>query len=316
MALQPFSLAQVLSNAASIQGQRINNRLAQMELDPNSLNNQLKRAKIFELMNPDTSGDPTAPIRNFNFRNKLIEEGISDEDLAVYDNFVRAQQIRNVGGVDTIVGAGGFGNNPLSTLQAEAEAAARLRGAERRATLEQELELDPQIAAMTVTAQNEARLDPLTGDAAVESEKVTARETAKADVAEKVEQKRKDKAFNTYQVGRGRMQKALEGAVATGPIFGRGPALFAGDQVADNMRSIMLPILKSMVREAGEGIFTDKDAEQVLAMIPTRVASPEAVPEIFANMDAFVNAKLSQAPTEETDLWQFTDEQLRQMLNK
>jgi len=58
-------------------------------------------------------------------------------------------------------------------------------------------------------------------------------------------------------------------------------------------KAMMLPILKGIVREAGEGVFTDADARAVLALIPDRVIDEDARDQIFANIDAFIESKLT-----------------------
>jgi len=100
--------------------------------DPNSPTNQLLQARAdeyrYDMENPDAAVDPTSPMRNYDKLQQLIANGASPEQIATFKNFVRAQQIRNVGGVDTIIGAGGADNTPLSTLENELDAASRLSG--------------------------------------------------------------------------------------------------------------------------------------------------------------------------------------------
>jgi hypothetical protein len=56
----------------------------------------------------------------------------------------------------------------------------------------------------------------------------------------------------------------------------------------------MAPVLKQLFRAAGEGVFTDKDQELLIQMIPTRETNPEARKAMLDNIDAIVRAKLGK----------------------
>ena len=53
-----------------------------------------------------------------------------------------------------------------------------------------------------------------------------------------------------------------------------------------------MPLLKDMFRQAGEGVFTDKDQEVLEALIPTRGMSPGAIAEALEQVDRLVQSKL------------------------
>jgi hypothetical protein len=112
-----------------------------------------------------------------------------------------------------------------------------------------------------------------------------------ASVKERVIAKQNEKAYNTYQAGMAGLVKGLSGT-NTGPIAGRMPAVTAKQQIADGAVAAMAPVLKGLFRSAGEGTFTDKDQEMLLAMMPTRRDEPEARAAKLANVDAIVRAKL------------------------
>jgi hypothetical protein len=116
-----FDYGNVLRNVSQIQNR---NALTRNELDPNSLQNQLYAAKIRDLDNPTAAYDPTAPMRNYAERERLIASGATPEQIETFDNYVRAMQIKKIGGVQTKVTPGG--NVPLGTLQDEGAAAAYL----------------------------------------------------------------------------------------------------------------------------------------------------------------------------------------------
>jgi hypothetical protein len=115
--------------------------------------------------------------------------------------------------------------------------------------------------------------------------------TETANVKERVIAKQNEKAYATYQAGMTGLVKGL-GGTNTGPIAGRMPAVTASQQIADGAVAAMAPVLKGLFRSAGEGTFTDKDQEMLLAMMPTRRDEPEARAAKLANVDAIVRAKL------------------------
>jgi hypothetical protein len=82
----------------------------------------------------------------------------------------------------------------------------------------------------------------------------------------------------------------------TGTFAGLMPALTQKSRVADGAIAAMAPVLKAMFRSSGEGTFTDKDQELLVAMIPTRRDDEESRAAKLRNIDAIVRAKL--APTE------------------
>ncbi|WNZ54781.1 hypothetical protein QT397_18115 [Microbulbifer sp. MKSA007] len=99
------------------------------------------------------------------------------------------------------------------------------------------------------------------------------------------------KTYKAYQAGMEGLTKGMEGTT-TNPITGSLPALTSAAQTADGAVSAMAPILKSLFREAGEGVFTDKDQELLINMIPTRKDHPEARKAKLEMVDQIVRAKL------------------------
>lgn len=82
----------------------------------------------------------------------------------------------------------------------------------------------------------------------------------------------------------------------TGPIAGRMPAMTTAQQTAEGGVAAMAPVLKQMFRVAGEGVFTDKDQELLMKMVPTRTDTPEAAQNKIDNIDNIVSAKLGIPP--------------------
>jgi hypothetical protein len=93
-----------------------------------------------------------------------------------------------------------------------------------------------------------------------------------------------------YDTAMSGLTEALGGTV-TGPVAGWLPALTTNQQVAEGSVAAMAPILKQLFRGAGEGTFTDKDQELLIAMLPTRKDTPEARIIKVQNIDAIVRAK-------------------------
>lgn len=102
------------------------------------------------------------------------------------------------------------------------------------------------------------------------------------------------KTLNQYVAARDGLLNGL-GRASTGPVVGMLPAMSTDAQIAEGGVAAMAPVLKQLFRAAGEGTFTDKDQELLLAMVPTRKDSPEARAEKMANIDRIVAAKLGMA---------------------
>jgi len=98
-------------------------------------------------------------------------------------------------------------------------------------------------------------------------------------------------AWGSFQQAIGAL-KTARSKTKTGPIAGLFPALTPEAQIAEAGVSALAPILKQIFRSAGEGTFTDKDQEVILAMIPTRRVGPLAEKAIFDNVTAIVASKL------------------------
>lgn len=98
-------------------------------------------------------------------------------------------------------------------------------------------------------------------------------------------------ALNLYNVGMKGLIDSLSGT-ETGPFVGFTPAVTANQQIADGAVAAMAPILKQMFRASGEGVFTDKDQELLLQMVPTRKDRPKSIKAKLSNIDAIVRAKL------------------------
>ena len=98
-------------------------------------------------------------------------------------------------------------------------------------------------------------------------------------------------AMELYETAKEGLISGLGGS-ETGQLVGRLPAITAKQQIAKGSVAAMAPVLKQIFRTAGEGVFTDRDQELLLEMIPTRTELPEARTAMIANIDAIVKAKI------------------------
>jgi len=189
---------------------------------------------------------------------------------------------------------------PVATVVTQEEALQGKENAGRASetgSLTAKIELEPKLKAAVAQAEATA--------------------TAAADLAK--EKKGNDKTFAIYDVGMTKLMESL-GNTDTGPFIGRIPAVTTNQQISDAAIAAMAPVMKQMFRAAGEGIFTDKDQELLMKMIPDRKLSPEARASAFQGIDAIVRAKLgmsnSVAPKPvSTGLDELSDEELLRKLN-
>ena len=98
-------------------------------------------------------------------------------------------------------------------------------------------------------------------------------------------------AYELYEQAKQGLLSGL-GGTNTGPIAGLMPSFTRGQQVAEGSVAAMAPVLKQLFRVAGEGVFTDRDQQLLLDMIPTRKTDEAAIPTIISNIDNIVKAKL------------------------
>ena len=157
--------------------------------------------------------------------------------------------------------------------QSQATIEGAKEGAKEVAKLSSQLKLKPEVDAAAKTAvllaQNEAERD--------------------------VSNRSSKRALDVYNVGISGLKSAMDEAY-TGSIAGLMPAITQKSRVADGAIAAMAPILKAMFRSSGEGTFTDKDQEMLVAMIPTRRDDAETRAAKLKNIDAIVRTKL--APSE------------------
>ena len=160
-----------------------------------------------------------------------------------------------------------------------------------RAKADVELATAPMIAGATEGAKLDANLSRADQVAAADASRQRLLDAAKAQAEKDAARPGLDASYTLYKVARDGLVQALDGA-RTGPIAGRLPALQASDQNAESAVASMAPVLKQLFRSAGEGVFTDKDQQMLLDMMPTRSMLPEARKAAIDRIDAIVAAKL------------------------
>ena len=117
-----------------------------------------------------------------------------------------------------------------------------------------------------------------------------------ATVEQGKKQAEREAAWNLYETAMAGLRSGLEGS-QTGPVAGRIPAVTAAQQTAEGGVAAMAPVLKQLFRVAGEGVFTDRDQQLLLDMVPKRTDLPQARSAKIANIDGIVRAKLGMAAT-------------------
>lgn len=202
---------------------------------------------------------PGAEFRTF----EALTAGLSPDD--------REKALRIQLGLDPRAGISAqerIATDPALTEQV-AESEAEIKARQERAKAQVKLETEPQITAAVESAKQ--------GAAAVAKQAGTQRDN--------------QTAWNVYNTGMESLSNAL-GGTETGAFVGLLPAVTANQQIAEGAIAAMAPVLKQMFRAAGEGVFTDKDQEMLIRMVPTRSDLAEARVAKIAGIDAIVRAKL------------------------
>ena len=132
----------------------------------------------------------------------------------------------------------------------------------------------------------------------MEAEIARSVDLAKNGVLVAAQQKDAKKLFSAYDVAMQNLSSAL-GATETGPLAGQLPALTSNAQAASGAQQVLAVAIKGLVRTAGEGVWTDKDQQMIVEMMPTRKDTPEARAKKLVYIDGYIRAKLGQAPAEQ-----------------
>lgn len=211
---------------------------------------------------PREGADKPAGLREF----EEMTKNLTPEEQEKAKRIALGLDPRAMGSAAQTIAATGSAQQVASS---EAIIDAAKSGASEKARLEQQYKLSPKIAEAVEVAVGSAK-------AAAETRK---------------EQKSNAKALEVYNAGISGLNQSLENAY-TGPIAGMLPALAENDRIADGAVAMMAPVLKQMFRSAGEGVFTDKDQELLLGMIPDRRDKPDVRKAKLSMLDTLVRAKL------------------------
>ncbi len=114
-----------------------------------------------------------------------------------------------------------------------------------------------------------------------------------ADTKTGAEGHKKETQVAAYLAARDGLMSGMSGT-DTGAISGRIPAMTTGQQIAEGSVAAMAPVLKELFRVSGEGVFTDKDQELLLNMVPKRTDTKEAREKKMENIDSIISAKLGR----------------------
>ena len=152
------------------------------------------------------------------------------------------------------------------------------------------LALTPEMVAERERQKLEAQKG-LKADVAAEVE--LAKGQAKEDVKKQVKQEKDKTTYKVFTTALDGLSQALGATSLTGPLLGRLPAATTSAQIAEGAKAIMLPTLKNIFREAGEGTFTDADQKALEQLLPRRGQTKEAQVAQIEAIEKIVKAKLN-----------------------
>lgn len=124
-----------------------------------------------------------------------------------------------------------------------------------------------------------------------EKTKAMGKASGKSEVEQEENARKNARAFEVYQSGISGLEQDLLGT-STGYFQGMLPAITSSQQKADMAINRMAPLLKNIFRESGEGVFTDRDQELLIGMIPTRGTNPEVIASSIKAINDIVRLKL------------------------
>lgn len=242
------------------------------------LDREIKQAKVDDLK---AGGGLSSEARSFN---KMLED-LTPKERSLAKRIKLGLAPRAVGSSAQTISQ----DEQLTRDVAASEAA--ITAAKETSKLESQFKLKPKISKAVSLATAEASLVG----------------------AQNKEEKSNGKALKVYDTAFATLASAL-GEAHTGPIAGLMPALTSKAQMADGAVAMVLPTLKSVFREAGEGTFTDGDQKLLTDMAPTRRDNPETIKFKLNAIDAIVRAKLGSSPTQAAEATQTVEKQGGQIM--
>jgi hypothetical protein len=97
--------------------------------------------------------------------------------------------------------------------------------------------------------------------------------------------------YDMYSVARDNLRKSL-GVPLSGPLVGYLPAITKDAQSLDRAGRIMLPIIKNLMRTAGEGTQDQREFQALIDLIPGRDTDPSVGAANLDVLDKIVRIKL------------------------
>tara|TARA_R110000796_G_scaffold33154_6_gene86263 strand:- start:1246 stop:2439 length:1194 start_codon:yes stop_codon:yes gene_type:complete len=282
-------------------------QLKQAGLPTETTDEAYRLASSGDLQSIKQGYDSADQIVYANMRNTATTAGQRERQDLLRDSQSSDETIRNSALI-------GLGINP----RAGSSAQERIAGNEELSKAVIKVEGEKEEAKETAKLTAQLKLQPKVA-AAVKTAVLLAQSEADRDLSNRSNKR----ALDVYNVGISGLTSAMDSAY-TGTFAATMTALTQSSRVADGAIAAMAPILKSMFRSAGEGNFTDKDQEVLLAMIPTRRDDSDTRKSKLKNIDAIVRAKLApseaESPEQNTsnqltldDLLNMTEEQINEV---
>ena len=103
------------------------------------------------------------------------------------------------------------------------------------------------------------------------------------------------KNYGSFSVALKSLDESLENT-STGTFVGMTPGVTDAQRISDGAIANMLPTMKNLFREAGEGTFATADQIALEAMIPTRQDSPSVRRQKVEQINKIVREKLGYEP--------------------
>lgn len=226
----------------------------------------------------------------------MIESGRIDQARLAVDSAIKAGAAQGIIEIDKNTGL-------PATVLARQDLIGGFSPEDQQRARRIEAGLDPRAGSSSterIAGSPELTERVATSKAAIEGSVADASAVSKAK-AEQAERERANKrTLEVWEAGRAGLIKALEGT-ETGPVAGNVPAVTAAQQTAEGAIAAVAPVLKQLFRSAGEGIFTDKDQQLLLDMVPKRTDHPEARDAKMEMIDSIIKAKLGSGELDDDE---------------
>lgn len=254
-------------------------------------------------------GDAAGALAELSAGNQILRDaGIIQNQNAAYQfgassmgkdeagNLFQISQSRNpnTGKVETVMSPVGHSSpqqgqiSIVGTMGMTAPESIQYSGAETAAQQAARLGYAGPIAGAQAGAKAAVEQATAPATAAAVATATGAAERSNASAARTVKATQLYQPFATQLQG---VRDAFAGT-GTGPLVGQFKGLTASSQKAQAAAKILEPLLKGVVRDAGEGTFTEGDRAQIQDMMPKETDYPDVVVFKTEWLDKFVRGKL------------------------